>query len=44
MLFVRYENLKSYLKYYPITTLLFVINLVMFLIMAFNGAPPTMKR
>ncbi|MGN7167515.1 rhomboid family intramembrane serine protease [Paenibacillus cellulositrophicus] len=37
MLFVRYENLKSYLKYYPITTLLFVINLVMFLIMAFNG-------
>ncbi len=37
MLFVRYENWKSYLKYYPITTILFVANIIMFLVLAFNG-------
>lgn len=37
MLFVRYENLKSYLRYYPITSILFVANLVMFLVLSFNG-------
>lgn len=37
MLFVRYENWKSYLKYYPITTILFVANIVMYLILVFNG-------
>ncbi|GIP27659.1 putative rhomboid protease YdcA [Paenibacillus sp. J23TS9] len=37
MLFVRYENWKSYLRYYPITTILFVANIIMFLVLAFNG-------
>ncbi|GAB6988635.1 rhomboid family intramembrane serine protease [Paenibacillus pini] len=37
MLFVRYENLKSYLRYYPITSILFVVNIVMFLVTLFNG-------
>ncbi|MDR0270626.1 rhomboid family intramembrane serine protease [Paenibacillus sp.] len=37
MLFVRYENWKSYLKYYPITTILFVANIIMYLVIAFNG-------
>ncbi|MCJ8010373.1 rhomboid family intramembrane serine protease [Paenibacillus sp. KQZ6P-2] len=37
MIFVRYENWKSYLKYYPVTTILFVANIIMFLVLTFNG-------
>ncbi|MWV43794.1 rhomboid family intramembrane serine protease [Paenibacillus sp. HJL G12] len=37
MLFVRYENWKSYLRYYPITTILFVANIIMFIVVSFNG-------
>ncbi|RUT27938.1 rhomboid family intramembrane serine protease [Paenibacillus zeisoli] len=37
MIFIRYENLKSYLRYYPVTSLILLINIVMFLLVAFNG-------
>ncbi|BFH64229.1 rhomboid family intramembrane serine protease [Paenibacillus azoreducens] len=37
MLFVRYENWKSYLRYYPITTIIFVANIIMHLVVTFNG-------
>lgn len=37
MIFVRYENWKSYLRYYPVTSLLLVINLVMFVITSLDG-------
>ncbi|WP_054955440.1 rhomboid family intramembrane serine protease [Paenibacillus dakarensis] len=37
MIFVRYENWKSYLRYYPVTSLLLLANIVMFLILTFNG-------
>ncbi|WP_440961952.1 rhomboid family intramembrane serine protease [Paenibacillus nitricinens] len=37
MIFIRYENWKSYLKYYPVTCLLIVANVIMFVLMAFNG-------
>lgn len=37
MIFIRYENWKSYLRYYPFTSLLLVANLVLFLVTVFNG-------
>ncbi|KAA8999829.1 rhomboid family intramembrane serine protease [Paenibacillus spiritus] len=37
MLFIRYENWKSYLRYYPVTTLIVAANLVMFIILSLNG-------
>ncbi|MGM1046927.1 MAG: rhomboid family intramembrane serine protease [Bacillota bacterium] len=37
MIFIRYENWKSYLRYYPFTSLLLIANLVMFFILTFNG-------
>ncbi|WP_339291276.1 rhomboid family intramembrane serine protease [Paenibacillus sp. FSL W8-0187] len=37
MIFVRYENWKSYLRYYPVTSLLLVINLVMFVLTSIDG-------
>lgn len=37
MIFIRYENWKSYLRYYPFTSLLLIVNIVMFLVMTFNG-------
>ncbi|MBQ4898644.1 rhomboid family intramembrane serine protease [Paenibacillus sp. Marseille-P2973] len=37
MIFIRYENWKSYLRYYPVTVLILVANLVMFLLVMFNG-------
>jgi len=37
MIFIRYENWKSYLKFYPITCLFLLINIVMFLILTFSG-------
>lgn len=38
MIFVRYEKWNQYLKFYPVTTLFIVINVVMFVILAMNGA------
>ncbi|GAB6926408.1 rhomboid family intramembrane serine protease [Paenibacillus sp. JCM 10914] len=37
MIFVRYENWRSYLRAYPVTSLLLVINIVMFIIVSFDG-------
>lgn len=37
MIFIRYENWKSYLKYYPVTSLLLLANIIMFLVLTFNG-------
>ncbi|MNO69365.1 Rhomboid protease GluP [compost metagenome] len=37
MIFIRYENWKSYVKYYPVTTLLLIANILMFLILTING-------
>lgn len=37
MIFIRYENWRSYLKYYPVTSIILLINLVMFLVLTFNG-------
>lgn len=37
MIFIRYENWKSYLKYYPVTSLILAINLVMYCIVTLNG-------
>jgi rhomboid protease GluP len=37
MIFIRYENWKSYLRYYPVTSLILLVNLIMFFIVAFNG-------
>ena len=37
MIFIRYENWRNYLRFYPVTSLLLVVNLVMFLIVTFSG-------
>ncbi|MNM94954.1 Rhomboid protease GluP [compost metagenome] len=37
LIFIRYENLKSYLRYYPVTSLILLVNIIMFLLVAFNG-------
>ncbi|WP_106766312.1 rhomboid family intramembrane serine protease [Paenibacillus faecalis] len=37
MIFIRYENWKSYLRYYPFTSLLLIVNLAMFFVLTFNG-------
>ncbi|WP_379137310.1 rhomboid family intramembrane serine protease [Paenibacillus sp. sgz500958] len=37
MIFIRYENWKSYIRYYPVTSLLLLANVIMFLVLTFNG-------
>ncbi|MDO7906009.1 rhomboid family intramembrane serine protease [Paenibacillus sp. JX-17] len=37
MIFIRYENWRSYLRYYPVTSLILLINLIMFFVLTFNG-------
>lgn len=37
MIFIRYENWKSYLRYYPVTCLLLAANIIMFIVLAVNG-------
>lgn len=37
MIFLRYENWKGYIKYYPITTVLLAANVIMFMVLVFNG-------
>ncbi|MNC30733.1 Rhomboid protease GluP [compost metagenome] len=37
MIFIRYENWKSYVRYYPVTCLLILANVIMFILMAVNG-------
>ncbi|MGF7045793.1 membrane associated rhomboid family serine protease [Paenibacillus sp. DS2015] len=37
MIFVRYENWKSYLRFYPVTALMILINIVMFIVISIKG-------
>ncbi|PYE52372.1 membrane associated rhomboid family serine protease [Paenibacillus barcinonensis] len=37
MIFIRYENWKSYLKFFPLTSLLLIANVIMFFVLTFNG-------
>ncbi|WP_068786385.1 rhomboid family intramembrane serine protease [Paenibacillus phocaensis] len=37
MIFIRYENWRSYLRYYPVTCLLLAANIIMFIVLAVNG-------
>ncbi|NMM55056.1 rhomboid family intramembrane serine protease [Paenibacillus aquistagni] len=37
MIFIRYENWRSYLKQFPVTSALIIMNIVMFIILAMNG-------
>ncbi|OBZ14792.1 rhomboid family intramembrane serine protease [Bacillus sp. FJAT-27264] len=37
MIFIRYENWRSYIRYYPVTTLLLLANVVMFVVLTANG-------
>lgn len=37
MIFIRYENWKSYVRYYPVTCLILAANLVMFVLLLLKG-------
>ncbi len=37
MIFVRYENWRSFIKFYPVSTLLIAANVILFVIVALNG-------
>ncbi len=37
MIFIRYENWKSYVRYYPVTCLLILANVFMFILLTLNG-------
>lgn len=37
MIFIRYENWKSYVRYYPVTCLLILANVIMFILLTLNG-------
>ncbi|MDF0752906.1 rhomboid family intramembrane serine protease, partial [Marinobacter sp. 71-i] len=39
LIFIRYESLRQYLRLYPVNSAIIVANLVMFIIMLFNGDP-----
>ncbi|WP_138495540.1 rhomboid family intramembrane serine protease [Paenibacillus pinistramenti] len=47
MIFIRYENWRNYLRYYPVTSLILVTNLAIYCILLFNGGasnPDTLFR
>ncbi|MGG6313453.1 rhomboid family intramembrane serine protease [Paenibacillus macerans] len=47
MIFLRYENWRSYLRYYPVTCLILAANIAMFIVLAMNGGstnPETLLR
>ncbi|MFS0869919.1 rhomboid family intramembrane serine protease [Paenibacillus xylanilyticus] len=37
MIFLRYENWRSYLKFFPLTSIFLIANVVMFIVLAVNG-------
>lgn len=37
MIFIRYESWKDYLKFYPVTSAILAINIIMFIILSFDG-------
>ncbi|MDT3426922.1 rhomboid protease GluP [Paenibacillus forsythiae] len=47
MIFIRYENWRSYLKFYPVTSLILLANIIMFIVLVLNGGstnPDTLLR
>lgn len=46
-MFVRYESFRQYVKFYPVTTVLIVLNVLVFLVLSFSGGstdPETLVR
>jgi rhomboid protease GluP len=43
MIFIRYENWKSYLRYYPVTVILLLANVLMFIIVSLNGGSTNLE-
>lgn len=43
MLFVRYENWKSFLRYYPVTSLILLVNVAVFIFLSFNGGSTNLQ-
>ena len=43
MIFIRYENWKSYLRFYPFTSLLLAANVIVFLILTFSGGSTSVR-
>ncbi|SFS45959.1 Membrane associated serine protease, rhomboid family [Paenibacillus sp. 453mf] len=41
MIFLRYENWKGYLRYYPITSILLAANIIMYVVLLIDGGPNT---
>ena len=39
MLFLRYESLKEYIRLYPVTTLLLLVNIAVYIAMLIVGDP-----
>lgn len=37
MIFIRYEKWKSYIRYYPVTCILILANVLMFIVLMLNG-------
>lgn len=37
MIFIRYENWRSYLRYYPVTSILLAANVLMFIVLTLDG-------
>lgn len=47
MIFIRYENWKSYIRFYPVTCLLLAANIIMFIVLSANGgsqSPETLLK
>lgn len=43
MIFIRYENWKSYVRYYPVTCLLILANVIMFILVTLNGGSTNVR-
>ncbi|MGZ9582952.1 rhomboid family intramembrane serine protease [Paenibacillus marinisediminis] len=43
MIFIRYENWRTYIKQYPVTTALLIINIAMFIVLSLNGGSTNMR-
>ncbi|MGG1635892.1 rhomboid family intramembrane serine protease [Paenibacillus sp. FSL K6-3182] len=39
MIFLRYESFRSYLKMYPVTSILILLNIIYFIVVLWNGDP-----
>lgn len=43
MIFIRYEKWKSYLRYYPVTCVLILANVLMFIVLSLNGGSTNLQ-